>query len=147
MSLAFTLPIDASRAATRFQRTAVAIGLLGAVAMAAAFEQGGMRGWAIASLVGGLALTAWFGLRRGHPGPVGQLSVDAEGTAQWLASEGDPVAAGVRAWRRGRSLVWIQLRDSSDRPLDLLIGRHQCAESQWSALNRWLLWLERGSSD
>jgi hypothetical protein len=147
MSLAFQLEIDSNRAGGRLRRFAAGLGALGVLVFAAGLLNADLWGWAVTILVMGLALIAWFGLRPGAPGPVGLLTVDAVGLVQWADQRGLTVSARASSWRRGSSLIWLQLQDQSGHSLDLLIGRAQCSDEQWSALSRWLLWMERGSTD
>lgn len=147
MSLAFHLDVDSNQPGTRLRRIAAGLGALGTVALALGLINADLWLWGLVALGLGLALAGWVGYRPGVPGPVGLLVVDAAGSVNWSDRRGLSVPARASSWRRGSSLVWLQLQDPSGHRLDLLISRRQCADAQWSALARWLLWLERGSSD
>ncbi|MEY3664517.1 MAG: hypothetical protein RLZZ153_699 [Pseudomonadota bacterium] len=147
MSLAFHLDVDSNQPGTRLKRIAAGLGALGTVALALGLINADLKLWSLIVLGLGLALTGWVGFRPGIPGPVGLLEVDAAGAVKWSDGRGLSVPARASSWRRGSSLVWLQLQDPSQHRLDLLISRRQCTDQQWSALARWLLWLERGSSD
>ena len=106
------------------------------------------------------------GLSKRHPAPAGLMQVDDLGRVFWRsipvdrARGGDPSAEqGGRGdlmvpskWHRAERSVWIRLEadGSSVFPenkamlLDLRIAASGASAEDWAALQRWLVWLERG---
>jgi hypothetical protein len=54
---------------------------------------------------------------------------------------------GIARWRLTNHCAWLELRPMEPsgpaRPIHLTIGRANCTAPEWSALRRWLNWLER----
>ncbi|MBU6190302.1 MAG: hypothetical protein KGR68_13375 [Betaproteobacteria bacterium] len=108
-----------------------------------------------------------IGLRRRPFATVGFMQVDDLGRVFWRPGRVDQAfhdapstaAAGIKGtlmlpaqWHRAERSVWIRLEpdhsqatsSASGTPLDLRISASDASAEEWAALQRWLLWLERG---
>lgn len=100
-----------------------------------------------------LACGALFliGLRMRRAPAVGLLQVDDLGRVFWSGTE-----MRVERWQRAERSVWIQLSEPARTPADeqlpaarqvhLTASSHACTAETWAALQRWLVWLERGGT-
>lgn len=108
-----------------------------------------------------------IGLRRRHFAPVGFMQVDDLGRVFWRPGRDERAldnvpstdAAAIRGalmlparWHRAERSVWIRLEadhsqsssPATGMPLNLRISASDASAEEWAALQRWLLWLERG---
>lgn len=108
-----------------------------------------------------------IGLSKRHSAPVGFIQVDDLGRVFWRPGHGDhaqhdePSTAGLAGkgdlmvpakWHRAERSVWIRLEADSSKtplartpiPLDLRIEASGTSADDWGALQRWLVWMERG---
>ena len=105
-------------------------------------------------------------LRRSAAAPVGELRIDDHGHVFWRRQIGNAftretspdewspqwwLMVPVR-WQRAEGSVWIQLQTDAraDAPsgtplaLDLRLAASGASPDDWAALQRWMIWMERG---
>jgi hypothetical protein len=111
-----------------------------------------------------------IGLSRRQSAPVGFMQVDDLGRVFWRPARDDedakhaqPANTGLAGkgdlmvpakWHRAERSVWIRLETDSSTsspasrsiPLDLRIQASGTSADNWAALQRWLVWMERGKS-
>ncbi len=150
MSLAFSLRVDTRARAVRHRVLATTAALLGIGLSAWLARDAGSP--VLIALASGLALLGWLARRR----PVavqGVLSVDDQGRPCWRSDDSAGPSTGaaqpctVLAWRKSSGSVWIRLSVDSRASVDLFVRQADPqADEHWAALQRWLLWLERGGA-
>lgn len=108
-------------------------------------------------------------LRRSTAAPVGELRVDDHGRVFWglqprIASmrETSPDKSSPQGWamvpvtwQRAERSVWIRLQpdtkvaatSGAPRALDLRLAASGASPDDWAALQRWMIWMERGRSN
>jgi hypothetical protein len=126
---------------------------------------------ALALALGLLCLAVLLiGLSRRQSVPVGFMQVDDLGRVFWRPGHGDDPAHSAESaavglagkgdlmvpakWHRAERSVWIRLEVDSLKsspankslPLDLRIQASGTSADDWAALQRWLVWMERGKS-
>jgi hypothetical protein len=111
-----------------------------------------------------------IGMTRRHSAPAGVMQVDDLGRVFWQARQNDgrahgdePSAAGLARkgepmvpskWHRAEGSVWIRLESdrvesspaNKSNPIDLKVQASGTSADDWAALQRWLVWMERGKS-
>lgn len=148
MSLAFSLPLGASRRVRLFvclSHSCAALGLVVSALRLAADGQFGASGLLLAVLVPVL-----LSMRRAlsRCGAAGYLTVDEEGRASWSfrrtpGGAGEPVVA--LRWHVFAGLAWLELGAAGGRRLSLMSGADRASDREWRELMRWLRWLDRGA--
>lgn len=76
----------------------------------------------------------------------GELQLDADGHALWQSTPGAASSRFVpQQWFGAAGLVWLSGESDGQRHR-LVFSRHAMASDDWTALQRWLIWLDRGGS-
>ncbi len=96
------------------------------------------------------AVVLVMGLRKKPQAAVGTLQVDDLGRVFWNGA-----VMRARQWQRAERSVWIRLEPDfngaaasvqrSSAPVDVFAAASMTTSEDWAALQRWLVWLERGS--
>jgi hypothetical protein len=102
-------------------------------------------------LLSGLPILIWLFFKR-EPLVVGRLRVDAEGRPAWesFAAAGvassDAVPVRLVRWHIGETATWLRIQRGDGWRGDLFIDRAQCEPEEWTSLQRWLTWVDRGAN-
>lgn len=145
MPLAFELASAGSRQVRRLVLAAHAIGFAGVVLSAVQLADAGQTFAAASALGGGLAALAWSGRRAAKALAGGVLRVDSVGHAQHSGLPGAPAVFEPTRWFSAMGVAWIEGRAGA-RSVSLLLGSDTAGEADWTRLQRWLRWLDRGGA-